>query len=111
MEIERPKELTVKVNSLSDYLNSKYSFKQNTESLRREMLFDIENWYMQNVDLWSWERDESYRKFILEQIQKTKLEYYTVLVNQSGLDEKTQRDLIYKYKTDRTEDEWKNFYF
>jgi hypothetical protein len=106
--IEKPKELTVKMNSLSDYLNSKYQWRMNTESLRQEVLVDIENFCMQNRDLWSWERDENYRKAISELIEKTKLNYYTVLVNQSGLDEKEQRDLIMKYGTGITEDEWRN---
>jgi hypothetical protein len=90
MGIEKPKELTVKVNNLDDYLNSKCQYKMNTESLRQEVLMDIEKWYMQNKNLWEWERNENYRKSIYEQIQNAKLNYYTILVNQSGLDEKTQ---------------------
>lgn len=109
MEIKIPKQLTVKVSSLDDYLNLKYQYKMNTESLRQEVLIDIENWYIQNKDLWEWERNENYRKTISEQIQKAKLSYYTILVNQSGLDEKTQRDMILKYGTGRTEDEWEDY--
>jgi hypothetical protein len=109
MGIEKPKELTVKVNNLDDYLNSKYQYKMNTESLRQEVLIDTEKCYMQNIDLWEWERNENYRKSISEEIQKDKLNYYTILVNQSGLDEKTQIDMIWKYGTGRTEDEWKDY--
>ncbi len=109
MKIEKPNEITVKVNSLDDYLNSKYQYKMNTESLRQEVLMDIENWYTQNKDLWEWERNENYRKTISEQIQKTKFNYYRILVNQSGLDEETQRDMILKYGTGRNEDEWKDY--
>jgi hypothetical protein len=109
MKIEKPNEITVKVNSLDDYLNSKYQYKMNTESLRQEVLMDIENWYTQNKDLWEWERNENYRKTISEQIQKTKFNYYRILVNQSGLDEETQRDMILKYGTGRTENEWKDY--
>ena len=98
MEITISNELRFTVNSLDDYLNSKYQFKPNTESLRHEVLIDIENWYMSNRDLWEWERNGNYRKSIIEQIQNVKLIYYTSLINQSGLDEKTQRDLILKYK-------------
>jgi hypothetical protein len=105
--IEKPKELTVKVNNLDDYLNSKYQYRLNTEVLRQELLMDIENWYLQNKDLWEWERNENYRKSIREQIRNAQLNYYTILVNQSGLDEKTQRDMISKYGTGRTENEWK----
>jgi hypothetical protein len=108
MGIERPNELSVKVNSLEDYLKSKYLYKMNTENTRREMLVDIENWHMQNKDHWIWERDENYRKSILEQIERDKLNFYTILVHQSGLDEKTQRDMILKWGTGKTEDEWKN---
>lgn len=109
MGIEIPKKLIVNLNSLDDYLNSKYLYKTNTESFRQAVLTDIENWYMQNKDLWEWERNENYRKTILEQIQKTKLNYYIILVNQSGLDKKTQRDMILKYGTGRTENEWKDY--
>jgi hypothetical protein len=59
--------------------------------------------------LWQCERNENYRKSISGQIQKAKLNYYTILVNQSCLDEKTQRDMILKYGTGRTEDEWKDY--
>lgn len=109
MKIEKPNEITVKVSNLDDYLNSKYQYEMNTESLRQEVLMDIENWYMQNKDFWEWERNENYRKSITEQIQKAKLNYYTILVNQSGLDEKTQRDMILKYRTGRNEDEWEEY--
>jgi hypothetical protein len=109
MRIEKPKELTVKVDNLDDYLNSKYLYKMNTESLRQEVLMDIEKWHMQTIDLWEWERNQNYRKSISEQIQKAKLNYYTLLVNQSGLYEKTQRDMISKYFTSRTENEWKDY--
>jgi len=109
MKIEKPSKITVKANNLDDYLNSKYQYKMNTESLRQEVLMDIENWYMQNKDFWEWKRNENYRKSITEQIQKAKLNCYTILVNQSGLDEKTQRDMILKYGTGRNEDEWKEY--
>ncbi len=109
MEIKKPNELTVKVSNLDDFINSKYQYKMNTESLRQEVLFDIENWIMQNKDVWSWERNESYRKSILEYIETTKLHYYTVLVNQSGLDDKIQRDMILKYFSDKNEEEWKSY--
>jgi hypothetical protein len=46
MGIEKPKELTVKVDGLDDHLNSKYQYKMNTESLRQEVLMGIEKWYM-----------------------------------------------------------------
>ena len=98
MRLEKPKELAVKMNSLADYLDSKYQYKMNTESLRQEILVDIENWYMQNENLWTFERDENYRKNISKQIEQSKLSYYTNLVHQSGLDDKTQRDMILKYK-------------
>ena len=98
MEIKTPNEISVKVNNLDDYINSKYKFKMNTENIRQEVLIDIENWYMQNKDSWEWVRNENYRKSITEQIQKGKLNYYTILVNQSGLDEKSCRDMILKYK-------------
>lgn len=109
MKIEKPNELRVNVNNLTDYLKSKYLCKMNTESLRQEVLMDIQNWYMQNIDLWEWDRNKNYQKSISEQIEKAKLNYYTILVNQSGLDEKTQRDMILKYGTGRNEDEWKNY--
>ena len=41
---------------------------------------------------------------ILSQIKK-----WIILINQSNLDENTQRNMILKCKTGRTETEWKNF--
>ena len=106
VKLEKPEKVIVDALSLTAYLNSKYQFRMNTESVRQEVLLDIENWYMQKRNIHDWGSNESYRKAILQTIANTKLTYYTSLVNQSGLDEKTQRDLILKHKTGKTESEW-----
>jgi hypothetical protein len=96
-------------SNLDDFLNSKYQYEMNTEILKQSILLDIEKWYMKNINLWDWERNNIYRKFISDQIEKIKLQYYTILINQSNLDEDIQRNMILKYKTGRTENEWKNY--
>mgnify|MGYP003544554355 CR=1 FL=1 len=80
--IDKPENISFKTTSLDDYLNQRYEFKANTESLRQEVLNSVEYWYIQNRDLWEWERNENYRKDILEQVQKIKLNIYTDLISQ-----------------------------
>jgi hypothetical protein len=106
MEINKPTDIITKISNLDEFLNSKYQFKLNTENLRQELLMDIENWGIQNGDLWQWERDPNYRKSFIKELESIKLHYYTSLINQSGLNDITQRDMILKYKTNRTENEW-----
>ena len=89
----QPQELIFKVDRLEDYLNSKYLGKMNTENMRIELLSDIENWYRSNFDF---SNDN-----IINQMENTKLSYYTILINTSGLDEKTQKDMISKYITNK----------
>jgi len=110
MEIKIPKQyLSVDIPSLNDYLDSRHQNKLNTESLRQEIMQDIENWSMLSVDMWTWERDESYRKMHQKEIEKTQIEYYEYLINQTKMDDKTKKDMIWKYGTGRTESEWLQF--
>lgn len=88
MEIQS-QELIVKVDRLEDYINSKYQLQLNTEKMRQDILFDIEQWYRSNFDF---SNDN-----IINQMENTKLSYYTTLINTSGLDEKIQKDMISNY--------------
>jgi hypothetical protein len=94
---------------LNAFLTYKYQYKENNESLRQAILLDIEEWFMKKIDQWEWAWNSNYRKSIKDQIKKVKLEYYIILINQSGLDNSPQYDLILKYKTGRTENEWKDY--
>ena len=109
MEIHKPKELSININNnLNEFLNSKYQYKLNTENLRQNVLKDIEEITFQNIDSYSWNYDDIYRKRISDEIENRKLYYYTILINQSGLDDKTKYDMILNFKTGKSEDEWKN---
>lgn len=108
MEIHKPKDLSIDINEkLNVFLNSKYKYKLNTEILRQNVLNDVEKISLQNIDSYSWNNDDIYRKRISDENENSKLHYYTILINQSGLDDKTQYDMILKFKTGKSEDEWK----
>lgn len=99
MEINIPKDLSVNINEhLNGILNSKYKYKLNTEILRQNVLKDIEKISLQYIDTYRLNYDENYMKIISDEIKNHKLRYYTSLIYQSGLDNKTQDKMIYELK-------------
>ncbi len=86
-----------KVKTLDELL-SKYLYTINDEKTRQDILYDIEKYFIQNANS-SYNRNDN--KSLRDHIENVKLEYYTLLVNQSSLDEDIKKEMILKYIENR----------